>query len=88
MSTGKFACFACRKVFSHGFPGGAVSRFMTSEQLRAHRISEVDRESKMAQVCPSCSGALTFVGINFKTPKASDSRSWREAESKFGTAGA
>jgi DNA-directed RNA polymerase subunit RPC12/RpoP len=76
----QYACFVCRKSFKRPQFSGARSRFMTSEQA-AGQQRESERFANSHQYkCPDCGGQAYFIGIDFKAPKRSDVKEWREVE--------
>lgn len=54
---------------------------MTREQQAAQYEEAQDFEATRSYKCPDCGGAAHFMGIDFKAPRRSDARGWREAES-------
>lgn len=59
---------------------GSESRFLTEEQRRAQRREAQRLNEERPYVCPNCGGDTYFMGLDFKAPKVSDLKAWREAE--------
>lgn len=59
---------------------GAFSRFMTQEQRLAQQRKAQQLNHERAYICPNCGGQCHFMGLDFKTPKVTDLRAWREVE--------
>jgi len=75
----QYACFSCCKSFKRPQMCGASDRFMTSEQLHAQH-AEASQQNERPYKCPDCSGVTYFMGLDFKAPKRTDVKSWREVQ--------
>jgi hypothetical protein len=59
---------------------GGTNRFMTQEQ-RLSQGQEAQRlNNERPYICPHCGGQCHFMGLDFKAPKISDTKAWREVE--------
>jgi hypothetical protein len=58
---------------------GGSDRFMTGEQLQAQH-AEASQLNERAYKCPDCGGETHFMGLDFKAPKRTDVKSWREVQ--------
>jgi DNA-directed RNA polymerase subunit RPC12/RpoP len=76
----QYACFKCRKSFKRPQFSGSVSRFMTTEQVKAQSKEAQEFEEEREYKCPDCGGACTFMGQDFKAPKKTDLKAWKDAE--------
>ncbi|MDM4768547.1 hypothetical protein [Pelomonas sp. SE-A7] len=51
------------------------------EAQRRAQIEEVSRSNfEREYICPNCGGPSSFMGIDFKAPKASDVKGWQKVE--------
>lgn len=76
----QYACFACRKCFKRPQMSGSNSRFMTEEQRLAQQREAERLNGERPYICPNCGGQCHFMGLDFKAPKISDLKAWREVE--------
>ena len=60
---------------------GGTSRFMTAEQRLAQHREALRLNEERPYICPNCGGQCHFMGLDFKAPKVSDLKAWREVES-------
>ncbi len=76
----QYACFACRKCFKRPQMSGSNSHFMTEEQRRAQAREADHLNNDRPYLCPNCGGQCYFMGLDFKAPKITDVKAWREVE--------
>jgi DNA-directed RNA polymerase subunit RPC12/RpoP len=76
----QYACFKCRKSFKRKQFFSSVDRFMTSDQQAGQYKESADFNAKRIYKCPDCGDQTYFVGTDFKAPKKSDTKAWREAK--------
>lgn len=76
----QYACFICKKSFKRPQFSGSSSRFLTSDQAIGQQKESERFESSRQYKCPDCGGEAHFMGIDFKAPKRSDAKEWREIE--------
>lgn len=81
----QYACFACRKSFKRPQFSPAAKSFMTSAQIAGQRRAADEFEHARVYKCPDCGGPTHYMGKDFKAPKKSDVRAWREAQEFVGT---
>jgi hypothetical protein len=53
---------------------------MTSEQVAGQQRESEHFANSHHYKCPDCGGQAYFMGIDFKAPKRSDIKEWREVE--------
>ncbi|MCL2310266.1 MAG: hypothetical protein FWC42_08360 [Proteobacteria bacterium] len=53
---------------------------MTTEQQVARGKEVEDFEASRTCTCPDCGGPAHYMGIDFKAPRKTDTRAWRDAE--------
>jgi hypothetical protein len=58
---------------------GASDRFMTSEKLHAQH-AEASQQNERPYKCPDCGRVTYFMGLDFKAPKRTDVKAWREVQ--------
>ncbi len=80
MPSHQYACFACRKSFKRPQPAGALDRFMLEPQRKAQRAQVAQAQEHRSYACPNCGRETSFMGIDFKAPKMTDTRGWKVAE--------
>ena len=76
----QFACFACRKSFKRPQVSGSTNRFMSSQQREGQQREVEQFETERTYKCPDCGGQTHFMGIDFKAPKKTDTKAWREVQ--------
>jgi hypothetical protein len=76
----QYACFSCRKCFKRPQFSGASNHYMTKEQQAAQWKEAEEFETNRTYKCPDCGGVAHFMGTDFKAPRRSDVRGWRDAE--------
>lgn len=59
---------------------GSSSHFMIEEQRLAQQREAQRLNDERSYICPNCGGQCHFMGLDFKAPKMSDLKAWREAE--------
>lgn len=59
---------------------GSTSRFLTEEQRQAQQRQARLLNEERPCICPNCGGHTYFMGLDFKAPKVSDIKAWREVE--------
>jgi DNA-directed RNA polymerase subunit RPC12/RpoP len=81
----QYACFSCRKCFKRPQFSGASNQYMEQEQQVA-QWKEAERfEATRVYKCPDCGEAAHFMGVDFKAPRRSDVRGWRNAAALVAT---
>jgi DNA-directed RNA polymerase subunit RPC12/RpoP len=81
----QYACFACRKSFKRPQFAASIGRFMTSAQIEG-QVREVEEfEQSREYKCPECGGPVYFMGKDFKAPRKSDARGWRQVQAFIGS---
>ena len=53
---------------------------MSSQQREGQKREVENFETERAYKCPDCGGQAHFMGLDFKAPKKSDTKAWREVE--------
>jgi len=53
---------------------------MTSEQKRGQANEIKEFEGQRGYKCPNCGGPSHFMGQDFKAPKRSDVKAWKEVQ--------
>ncbi|GHS89512.1 hypothetical protein FACS189487_09860 [Campylobacterota bacterium] len=76
----QYACFDCRKCFKRPQMSSSPSRFMSKEQRRAQQQEAESFNNERPHICPNCGGQCHYMGLDFKAPKATDLKAWREVE--------
>jgi len=76
----QYACFICRKSFKRPQFSAGHSQFMTSEQKRGQANEIKEFEGQRGYKCPNCGGPSHFMGQDFKAPKRSDVKAWKEVQ--------
>ena len=76
----QFACFSCRKSFKRLQVSGTSNHFMTSQQQEGQHREIKQFEAERTYKCPDCGGETHFMGLDFKAPKKTDTKAWREAQ--------
>lgn len=59
---------------------GSNSHFLTQEQRLAQQREAQRLNEERPYICPNCGGQCHFMGLDFKAPKLSDLKTWREVE--------
>lgn len=54
---------------------------MTEEQRQGQHREAQHLNEERRYVCPNCGGQCHFMGLDFKAPKVTDLKAWREVES-------
>lgn len=76
----QYACFKCRKCFKRPQFSVSDSRFLTSEQAKGQRTELDEFEAQREYKCPDCGEPCSFMGQDFKAPKKTDLKEWKEVE--------
>jgi hypothetical protein len=76
----QYACFACCKSFKRPQVSGSSNRFMSSEQRDGQQREVEQFETQRVYKCPDCGGQTHFMGLDFKAPKKTDAKAWREVQ--------
>ena len=76
----QYACFECRKCFKRPQFSASYNRFMTAEQQKSQADATEQFEQGREYRCPDCGAQAFFMGTDFKAPKRTDLKAWREAQ--------
>lgn len=76
----QYGCFTCRKCFKRPQFSVSNSRFLTSEQAKGQRTELDEFETQREYKCPDCGEPCSFMGQDFKAPKKTDLKGWKEVE--------
>ncbi|MBQ4834798.1 hypothetical protein [Pseudoalteromonas luteoviolacea] len=79
----QYACFECRKSFKRKQFSATYNRFMTRAQQSAQSNEVAAFNRTREYKCPDCGSLAHFMGVDFKAPKKTDIKSWREVQQRI-----